>query len=91
MTKVVKTLEDSDVFMKGGALPLIPILLGTLGASSLTGRGLYKAGNGNKCSCGQEMYRAGEGKDLFRAGQEIKKKSLMPLHPLTNLEIQDYF
>ena len=71
MTKVVKTLEDSDVFMNDGVLRLIAILLGTLGASSLTGRGLYKAGSDNKCSCGQGMYRAGEGKDLFRAGQEI--------------------
>ena len=45
MTKIVKALEDSDVLMKriteilkndikkGGALPLIPMLLGTLGAS----------------------------------------------------------
>ena len=51
MTKIVKSLEDSDVLMKGitktlkneitkaGALPLILILLGTLGASLLTGRG----------------------------------------------------
>ena len=50
MTKIVKALEDSDVLMKGvtktlkndikkgDALPLIPILLGTLGASLLTGR-----------------------------------------------------
>ena len=45
MTKIVKASEDSDVLMKriteilkndikkGGALPLIPMLLGTLGAS----------------------------------------------------------
>ena len=50
MTKIVKALEDSDVLMKGitetlnndikkgGYLPLIPMLLGTLGASLLTGR-----------------------------------------------------
>ena len=48
MTKIVKALEDSDVLMKGvtktlkndikkgGALLLIPMLLGTLGASLLT-------------------------------------------------------
>ena len=48
MTKIVKALEDSDVLMKGitetlkndikkgGALPLIPMLLGTLGVSLLT-------------------------------------------------------
>ena len=56
MTKIVKALEDSDVLMKGvtkklkndikkgGAFPLIPILLGTLGASLLTGRRLFRAG-----------------------------------------------
>ena len=54
MTKIVKALEDSDVLMKGiaeaiksdikkgGALPLIPILLGTLGESLLNGRGLFR-------------------------------------------------
>ena len=85
MTKIVKALGDSDVLVKGvtetfkndikkgGALPLIPVLLGTLGASLLTGKGLYRAGSGNKCNCGQGMYRAGEGKGLFRAGQGIKK------------------
>ena len=71
MTKIVKALEDSDVLMKGitktlkndikkgGALPLIPMLLGTLGASLLTGRGLFRAGN--------------QGQGMFRAGQGIKK------------------
>ena len=66
MTGIVKALEDSDVLMKGvtktlkndvkkgGALPLIPMLLGTLGASLLTGRGLFRAGKG--------MYRAGQGR-----------------------------
>ena len=39
------------------------------------------------------MYRAGpnQGKGLYRAGQGIIKKSLMPPHPLTNFEIIDYF
>ena len=89
MTKIVKAFEDPDVLMKvvtkslkkdiniGGALPLIPMLLGTLGAPFLTGRGLYRAGN--------------QGQGLFRAGQRIKKKSLTPFHPLTNFEITEYF
>ena len=89
MTKIVKALEDSDVLMKGisktlknnikkgGALPLIPMLLGTLGASLLTGRGLFRGGN--------------QGQRMFRGGQGIKKKSLTPFHPLTNYEIQEYF
>ena len=78
MTKIIKALEDSDVLMKGitqtlkndikkgGALPLIPMLLGTLGVSLLTGRGLFRPGKG--------MYRAGnQGQGMFRAGQGIKK------------------
>ena len=89
MTKIIKALEDSDVLMKGitetlkndikkgGALPLIPMLLGTLVASLLTGRGMFRAGN--------------QGRGMFRAGEGIKKKSLIPFHPLTNFEIQDYF
>ena len=56
MTKTVKALVDSDVLLKGvtetfkkdikngGALPLIPMLLGTLGVSLLTGKGLYRTG-----------------------------------------------
>ena len=44
---------------KGGALPLIPMLLGTLDASLLTGRGMYTAGN--------------QVQGLFRTGQGIKK------------------
>ena len=89
MTKIVKAFEVSDVLMKGitetlkndkkkrGALPLIPMLLGTLGAFLLAGRGMYIAGN--------------QGQRLFRAVQGIKKKSLTPFHPLTNFEIINYF
>ena len=53
------------------------MLLGTLGAFLLTGRGLFRAGKG--------IYRAGN------QGLGIKKESLTPFHPLTNFEIQDYF
>ena len=53
------------------------MLLGTLGASLLTGRGMYRAGN--------------QGQGLFRAGLGTKKKSLTSFHPLTNFEIQGYF
>ena len=45
------------------------MLLGTLGGSLLTRRGLFRAGSGQR---------------LFRARQGIKKKSLIPFHPLTN-------
>ena len=51
------------------------MLLGTLGSSSidnlLTGKGLFRAGSGNKCKCGQGMYRAG--KAMYRAGKGILK------------------
>ena len=87
MTKIVKALEDvlmkgvtktlKNDIKKGVALPLIPMLLGTLGASLFTGRGMYRAGS--------------PGQGLFRAGQGIKKKSLTPFHPLTNFEITEYF
>ena len=68
MTKIAKALEDPDVLMKGvtktlkndiekgGALPLMPMLLGTLGASLLTERGMYRAGKQ-----GQGLFRAGQG------------------------------
>ena len=55
----------------------MPMLLGTLGASLLIGRGLFRARKG--------MYRAGN------QGQGIKKKSLTLFHPLTNFEIAEYF
>ena len=50
------------------------MLLGTLGASLLTGREMYRPSFGNnKRNCGQGMYRAGfRGKGLFSAGQGIK-------------------
>ena len=72
------------------------MLLGTLASSLignlLTGKGLYRVESGHKCNCGQGMYRAGsKGKGLFRAGQGILKKSLMPPHPFTTFEIIDYF
>ena len=57
VTKIVKALEDSDNLMKGvtktlkndikrWCLPIIPTLLGTLGGSLLTERGLFRAGQG---------------------------------------------
>ena len=67
-----KTLKNDA--QKGGALPLIPMLLGTLGVSLFSGKGLFRAGSGNKCNCEQGMYRVGnQRKGLFRAGQGLKK------------------
>ena len=67
---------------KGGFLGM---LLCTLGATLLgnmpTRKGMLRAGYGNK-----------DGKGVLRAGygSSIKKKNLIPLHPLTNLKIQKY-
>ena len=89
-----KTLQN-DV-KKGGGLPILPMLLRFLGVFLLSARGLYRAGGHNKCNCetnyqGKGLHRAGEGKGLFRAGQGILKKALMPPHPLTNSEMQNYY
>ena len=58
MIKILKALEDSDILVKGatktlqnvvkkgGALPILPMLLGTLGVPLLSGRSLYRAGEG---------------------------------------------
>ena len=85
MIKIVKAIEDSNILLKGvkktlqndikkgGALPIISMLLGTLASSLITASGLFRAGSGNKCNFGQEMYRSWQGKGMVRAGQGIKK------------------
>ena len=57
------------------------MLLGTLGASLL----------GNLLTGGKGIMRAGDG--IVRAGSGSKKKtnSLLPFHPLTNIEISEYY
>ena len=60
--------------------------LGTLGTSLLTGRGLFRTGQG--------MYLKGEDlkeEDYLVQDKELKKKSLTLFHPLTNFAIIDYF
>ena len=83
--KIVKSLEDSGVLLKGVSETIqheakeqrgifLPMLLGTLGASLL----------GNLLTGGKGVIRAGEG---------IKKKSnlLIPFFPLANFEIREYY
>ena len=81
MIKIVKALEDSDILLKGvtetlkndvkkgGALPILPMVLSNLGSSLignlLSRKGLYRSGEG--------IYRAGEG--LYRSGEGIEKNS----------------
>ena len=83
--KIVKSLEDSGVLLKGVSKIIkneakeqrggfLSMLLGTLGASLL----------GNVLTGGKGVIRAGKG---------IKKKKsnlLRPFHPLTNFEISEY-
>ena len=65
------------------------MLLGTLGASLLGnlltgGKGIMRAGDG--------IVRAGD--RLVRAGEGSKKNKLnllLPFHPLTNIEISEYY
>ena len=93
--KIVKSLEDSDLLLKGVSETVqneakkqkgefFSMLLGTLGASLL----------GNILSV-KGINRAGEG--VIRTGygnkrQDHKSKmDLMPPHPLTNFEIQKYY
>ena len=96
--KIVKSLEDSGVLLKGvsetkeqrgGFL----MLLGTLGVSllgdvlskGLSGSGVIRAGEGT-IRADEETIRAGYG-----SKRASLKKFLTPLHPLQNFEIQEYY
>ena len=90
--KIIKELGNSDILLKGVSKTIeneikeqrggfLSMLLGTLGASLL----------GNLLT-GKGIMRAGEG--IVRAGEGSKKKnlnSLLPFHPLTNMEISEYY
>ena len=85
MMKIVQVLEDSNILLKGVTKTIkneakeqkggfLNMLLGTLGASLLgnllTGKGIVRAGSGNKK--GKGIVRAGsgnkKGKGIVRAG-----------------------
>ena len=74
--KIVQALEDSDILLKGVTIAIknetkeqkwssLSMLLGTLGASLLAnllaGKGIVRAGSGNKK--GKGILRSGTGKD----------------------------
>ena len=91
--KIVQALEDSNILLKGVTKTIknetkeqkggfLSMLLVTLGAS-LLGDLLTKH------LSGKGTVRAGEG--FLRAGEGIKKKALMPPHPLTNFETQEHY
>ena len=106
--KIVQAIEDSNVLLKGVTKTIkneakeqkggfLSMLLGTLGASLLgnllTGKGIVRAGSGNKK--GKGIVRAGsgnkKGKGIVRAGSGRPWDFIMPPHPLTNFEIQKYY
>ena len=93
--KIIEPLENSGVLLKGVSKTIenetkeqregfLSMLLGTLGTSLLGnlltgGKGIMRAGDG--------IVRAGEG-----SGSKKKKlNSLLPFHPLRNIEISEYY
>ena len=91
--KIVQALEDSNILLKGVTKTIknetrekkggfLSMLLGTLGAG-LLGDLLTKNLSG-KGTVGAE-------EEFLRKGEGIKKKALMPAHPLPNFEIQEYY
>ena len=100
--KIIKALEISGILLKGVSKTIknetkqqrggfLSMLLGTLGASLLgnllsVGKGIMRAGEG--------IVRAGEGNVVSRAkgdGNKKKLNLLLPFHPLTNIEISEYY
>ena len=103
--KVIKALEKSGILLKGVSKTIknetkeqtggfLCMLLGTIGASLLGnlltgGRGIMRTGEGSAASRakGEGIVRAGAG-----PGSKKKKlNSLLPFHPLTNIEIGEYY
>ena len=86
---VTKTIENETKEQRGGFLSM---LLGTLGARLLGnlltgGKGMMRAGEGSAAS-------SAKGEGIVRAGKRSKKNklnSLLPFHPLTNIEISEYY
>ena len=92
--KIIKALENSGILLKGVSKTIknetkeqrggfLSMLLGTLGASLIgnlltDGKGIMRAGDG--------IVRAGEG-----SGSKKKLNLLLPFHPLTNIEISEYY
>ena len=75
---VSKTIENETKEQKGGFLSM---LLGTLGTSLLgnllTGKGIMRVGDGIVCA--------------WSGSKETPLNSLLPFHPLTNIEINEYY
>ena len=96
--KIIQALEDSNILLKGVTKTIknetkeqkggfLSMLLGTLGASLLgnllAGKGIVKAGSGNKKGSWYWSY--------FILCFVKRMGFLMLPHPLTNFEIQRYY
>ena len=90
--KIIEALENSGILLKGVSKTIenekkkrgfLSMLLDTLGASLL----------GKLLSGGKDIMRAGDGIVTAGEGSGSKKNlnSLLPFHPLTNIEISDYY
>ena len=94
--KIIEALENSGILLKGVSKTIenetkeqrggfLSMLLGTLGASLL----------GNLLTGGKGMMRAGAGDEIVCAGEGSGSKKhlnlLLPFHPLTNIEISEYY
>ena len=77
---VSKTIENETKEQRGGFLSM---LLGTLGASLL----------GDLLTGGKGIIRAGEGSVASSSRRKYKKplNSLLPFHPLANIEVSEYY
>ena len=96
--KIIETLENSGILLKGvskttenetkeqrgGFLSMLLGTLGLLGNLLTGGKGIIRAGDGI-LRAGDGIVHAGEGSLLFLLNL------LLPFHPLTNIEISDYY
>ena len=83
---ITKMIENETKEQRGGFLGMLfGALAASLSGNLLTGgKGIMRSGDGIVC--------AGDGK--VRAGEGSKKKQLnllLPFHPLTNIEISEYY
>ena len=76
---ISKTIENETKEQRGGFLSMLLCKLGaSLLGNLLTGKGMMRAFEG--------IIRAGEG-----SGSKKKQTLLLPFHPLTNIEINEYY
>ena len=93
---ISRTIENETKEQRGEFLGM---LLGTLGASLLGnlltgGKGMMRAGDGIVRAGEGSIVSRAKGKGIVRAGEGSKKNPLnllLPFHPLTNVEISEYY